>query len=387
VETSRLESLREQYDESENEQCRVTTAQYLCWCCKEHIYKTDILAINEQDEHGVENVDGITLPSKMQCNGGHTICADCSEGLAENFLLDQQKNRMCCGYITSWPGGRHSKPCNKLYSNQQMGSVLPPETVLKIETQSVLRHERAIVATRSSQIGTPSAAQAERDDEIFIFKTPCCNRAWMADACMAVNCESCNRWSCQLCSRRMEHGMSRQHAHDHVRLCTYQFFRRSFLYPTEIDECLLPCATVHAVMKSNNIKMFQLRSFGAERLSHPNMAEDEPTDIIELSSAERRDALDIKISEVVANLATINEEPTQADLFADELMDPEADALYSDNGESDDELDNDTDDNDGREEMFLAPRDNLPRRAAEQGRTNALRNQQHDMHLDQMLRG
>ena len=387
VETSRLESLREQYDESENEQCRVTTAQHLCWCSKEYIYKTDILALNEQDEHGVENVDGITLPSKMQCNGGHTICADCSEGLAENFLLDQQKNRMCCGYITSWPGGRHSKPCNKLYSNQQMGSVLPPETVLKIETQSVLRHERAIVATRSSQIGTPSAAQAERDDEIFIFKTPCCNRAWMADACMAVNCESCNRWSCQLCSRRMEHGMSRQHAHDHVRQCTHQFFRRSFLYPTEIDECLLPCATVHAVMKSNNIKMFQLRSFGAERLSHPNMAEDEPTDIIELSSAERRDALDIKISEVVANLATINEEPTQADLFADELMDPEADALYSDNGESDDELDNDTDDNDGREEMFLAPRDNLPRRAAEQGRTNALRNQQVDMHLDQMLRG
>jgi len=181
--------------------------------------------------------------------------------------------------------------------------------------------------------------------------------------------------------------MSRQHAHDHVRLCTHQFFRRSFLYPTEIDECLLPCATVHAVMKSNNIKMFQLRSFGAERLSHPNMAEDEPTDIIELSSAERRDALDIKISEVVANLATINEEPTQADLFADELMDPEPDALYSDNGETDDELDNDTDDNDDREEMFLAPRDNLPRRAAEQGRTNALRNQQHDMHLDQMLRG
>jgi len=119
----------------------------------------------------------------------------------------------------------------------------------------------------------------------------------------------------------MEQGMTWKQAHDHMRQCTSSntFFRRSFVFPFEVEDWVLRRKTVHAVMKSNNIKMFQLLDFGAERLSHSNLAvhHDDPadhlTDFTALSPQERRDALDIKICDVVANLANVWHDPVDLD--------------------------------------------------------------------------
>ena len=206
----------------ELEQCRfvskrLSDAATTCWFCKELIMDVQMVGLNNNSPIA----DGTPLPEKMQCNGGHSICAGCAGMLADNFLGDQQTKRMCCGFLTSWPGNKLSRRCDKLYCREQMANVLPPEQVLEVATQSVLRKERAEVASESlSRRDDVPMTKSDQEDDIFTFKTPCCNIAWEADACMAVQCPGCERRFCQLCSRRMEKGMTSLQAHDHVRQCT-----------------------------------------------------------------------------------------------------------------------------------------------------------------------
>ena len=175
---SQVCSLRCVADASELALDRLARAQHNCWFCKEQVITVDIIGLNDDN---APIVDGTPLPLRMQCNGGYTICANCAEQMADHFLSDQQETRLCCGRLTAWPGGKHSRRCNKRFPWRQMACVLPPAKVLAIETQSVLRRERADIAREAlSRIAAPGASQTDRDDDIFIFKTPCCNLAWEA---------------------------------------------------------------------------------------------------------------------------------------------------------------------------------------------------------------
>jgi hypothetical protein len=187
-----------------------------------------------------------------------------------------------------------------------MAAVFPPEKVLEISTAMTLRKERAQVASEAlSRRDDTNVTRSDREDDIFTFKTPCCNIAWEADACMAVQCPGCERRFCQLCSRRMEKGMTSLQAHDHVRQCTFETFNRAFVFPYEIDKKILPKKAVHLAMKANYSKLYQLQNFGEERLQHWNLAPNDEgrdhVDVTAMTHAERREALEVKISDVIGN--------------------------------------------------------------------------------------
>jgi len=281
---------------------RLSDAQLKCWFCKESIMEIDMGGLDDN----TPIADGKPLQQKMQCNGGHSICAACSAMMAEHFINDKQEKRLCCGFLTSWPGNKLSRRCNKLYCPQQMSIVLPAETVTEVVTQSVLRKERAEVASETlSRRDDAPITKSDKEDDMFTFKTPCCNIAWEADACMAVRCPGCERRFCQLCSRRMEMGMTSLQAHDHVRQCTLETFNRAFVFPYEIEKKILPKRAVHLAMKANYSKMYQLQNFGEERLQHWNLApaagEKGHIDVTRMTHAERREALEVKIVDVVNN--------------------------------------------------------------------------------------
>jgi len=290
----------EKLNVSRADMARFKLASQTCWLCENTLMTIDIIPLLTVTAVAEE----IAVPLKMQCNGGHSLCVACAESTATNFLGDKQSNTMCCKYFTVWPGNVRSKLCGKTYAVEQMHTVLAPKLLVSVAEETVLRRERSAVAVEAVTRRADSAA-TNRDilDDIFVFKTPCCGLAFDSDACMAVHCEPCKRYFCQLCMCRMEVNMTQDQAHRHVMQCTWKHFRRSFLFPAEIDEAVLPKNTVHLAMKGNAVKMYQLRCTGEETLSHPNMASDNAVDFSLLATDSRRDALDVKIADVDDNPA------------------------------------------------------------------------------------
>ena len=192
---------------------------------------------------------------------------------AGSFIADQFKTRFCCGFISDYPAAKVSRRCDKLLSSQQLALVAPPDLVTELVMASTLRKERKEVAAEVlSRVPAVAAGAEEVEDDVFHFKTPCCNVVWMGDACMAMLCEQCDRRFCQLCSRVMEEkGMTHAQAHAHVLQCTLQSFNMSFVFPYEFDDNVLAPATVHAVMKANYTRQYPLLHYGEERLVHPNL--------------------------------------------------------------------------------------------------------------------
>jgi hypothetical protein len=390
---------------------RLSDAQTTCWLCQDPIAVVEMSRLNDNSPIS----DGNPVPMKMQCNGGHSICGSCANSLADNYLGDQQTKRMCCGFLTAWPGNKVSRRCDRLFCPSQMANVFSSEKLSQVEIASTLRKERALVASETlSRRDDVGASQSDQQDDMFTFKTPCCNIAWEADACMAVRCPGCERRFCQLCSRRMEIGMTSLQAHDHVRQCTFDTFNRAFVFPYEIDKKILPKKAVHLVMKANYSKMYQLQNFGEERLQHWNLATEDgnagQVDVTQLTHTERQFALEVKITDVLNNplagIANANYNVRWDDVEAEEAqqaavalvaaggnpppMAPGAGVDDSDNdSDSDDESEASIDNNgesgtDSESEDDRAPRP--VRRAAQQGREAWARAARADADIRRMLR-